>query len=167
MPFLSCLVLFLSSAPSGRAFFGACRSRPTLYRAEHHTPMGRVLRSCALEPVSGRCAALTHVLPVLGLASLLPNLPTAYKESLYAQCATSKILFFCSFDRFKLFPLRGKTKNFGTRRSTDVLLNYAKDSRLFGHFPRHNGPAEERRMPRLLCAWAAMRGAVSTKSGIF
>ena len=47
------LVLFLSSAPSGRAFSGACRSRPTLYRAEHHTPMGRVLRSCALEPVSG------------------------------------------------------------------------------------------------------------------
>jgi len=26
--------------------------------------MGRVLRSCALEPSSGRCAAVTHVLPV-------------------------------------------------------------------------------------------------------
>jgi len=62
---LSCLVLFLKSAPSGRAFSGACRSRPTLYRAEYHTPVGRVLRSYALEPISGRCAALTHVLPVL------------------------------------------------------------------------------------------------------
>ena len=54
----SCLVLFLLSARSGRAFSGACRSRPTLYRAEHHTPMGRVLRSCALEPVSGRGPSL-------------------------------------------------------------------------------------------------------------
>jgi hypothetical protein len=28
-------------------------SRPTPYRAEHHTPMGRVLRSYALEPFRG------------------------------------------------------------------------------------------------------------------
>ena len=56
---------FRVRAPSGRAFSGACRSRPTLYRAEHHTPTGRVLRSCALEPISGHRAALTHVLPVL------------------------------------------------------------------------------------------------------
>ena len=62
---LSCFFRLYCTAPSGRAFSGACRSRPTLYRAEHHIPMGRVLRSCALEPVSGRCAALTHVLPVL------------------------------------------------------------------------------------------------------
>jgi len=42
-----------------RAFSGACRSRPTLYRAEHHTPMGRVLRSYALEPSRGIVAGLT------------------------------------------------------------------------------------------------------------
>ncbi len=35
---LPCLVLFLSSVPSGRAFYDSCRSRPTLYRAEHHSP---------------------------------------------------------------------------------------------------------------------------------
>jgi hypothetical protein len=53
--FLSCLVslectlggLFLAHA------FAGCRSRPTLYRAEHHTPMGRVFRSYALEPSRG------------------------------------------------------------------------------------------------------------------
>ena len=50
---LSCLVLFLLSAHSGRAFSGACRSRPTLYRAERHTPVGRVLRSYALDPIRG------------------------------------------------------------------------------------------------------------------
>jgi len=33
---LSCLVLFLSSAPSGRAFSGACRSRPTY--SDHNLP---------------------------------------------------------------------------------------------------------------------------------
>ena len=63
-PSLSCLVSLKCTLWEG-FFCGACRSRPTLYRAEHHTPVGRVLRSCALEPISGRCAALTHVLPVL------------------------------------------------------------------------------------------------------
>ena len=43
-------MLVFYGAPSERAFSGACRSRPTLYRAEHHSPMGRVLRSYALEP---------------------------------------------------------------------------------------------------------------------
>jgi hypothetical protein len=49
---LSCLVLFLQRVPL-EGFSGACRSRPTLYRAEHHTPMGRVLRYYALEPSRG------------------------------------------------------------------------------------------------------------------
>jgi len=60
---LSCLVLscfFRVHCPSGRAFSGACRSRPTLYRAEHHTPVGRVLRSYALEPSRG-IVRLSHM----------------------------------------------------------------------------------------------------------
>lgn len=63
--FLSCLVLscFFRVHP-WRAFSGACRSRPTLYRAEHHTPMGRVLRSYALEPSRGLCGSDT-CMPVL------------------------------------------------------------------------------------------------------
>ena len=62
---LSCLVLscFFRVHP-WRAFSGACRSRPTLYRAEHHTPMGRVLRSYALEPSRGLCGSDT-CMPVL------------------------------------------------------------------------------------------------------
>ena len=47
------LVFPMLSASSGKAFSGACRSRPTLYRALHHTPVGRVLRSYALEPSRG------------------------------------------------------------------------------------------------------------------
>ncbi len=39
-----------------------CQSRPTLYRAEHHTPMGRALRCYALEYL-GAYAALTCVCP--------------------------------------------------------------------------------------------------------
>ena len=50
LSFLSC---FFRVHPLGRAFSGACRSRPTLYRAEHHPPVGRVLRSYALEPSRG------------------------------------------------------------------------------------------------------------------
>ena len=61
----TCLVLscFFRVHP-WRAFSGACRSRPTLYRAEHHTPMGRVLRSYALEPSRGLCGSDT-CMPVL------------------------------------------------------------------------------------------------------
>jgi len=40
---LSCFVSL--ECTLGRAFSGACRSRPTLYRAEYHTPVGRVFRS--------------------------------------------------------------------------------------------------------------------------
>jgi len=45
----SCLTADLS----WRAFSGACRSRPTLYRAEYQPPVGRVIRSSALEPSRG------------------------------------------------------------------------------------------------------------------
>jgi len=48
---LSCLVSLECTLWEG--FSGACRSRPTLYRAEHHTPVGRVLRSYSLEPSRG------------------------------------------------------------------------------------------------------------------
>ena len=66
---LSCLVLFLVLSCLVLAFSGACRSRPTLYRAEHHTPVGRVLRSCALNlssatkmtPADGGKAAVVQV----------------------------------------------------------------------------------------------------------
>ena len=46
-----CLVLscFFRVHPR-RAFSGACRSRPTLYRAEHYTPVGRA-----------GCSGLTHL----------------------------------------------------------------------------------------------------------
>jgi hypothetical protein len=62
---MACLVLscFFRVHP-WRAFSGACRSRPTLYRAEHHTPLGRVIRSYALEPSRGLCGSYT-CMPVL------------------------------------------------------------------------------------------------------
>ena len=63
---LSCLVslectlggLFLAHAIAG------AYSRPTLYRAEHHTPMGRVLRSLHLNHLGALCGSDT-CMPVL------------------------------------------------------------------------------------------------------
>ena len=52
--------------PSGRAFYGACRGRPTLYRAEHHNPKGRAPRSYASQPFQGLCGSETCV-PVLDM----------------------------------------------------------------------------------------------------
>jgi hypothetical protein len=52
--------LHLYSAPFGRTFYGARRSRPTLYRAEHHTPVGRRNDLMHLKHL-GMCAALIHV----------------------------------------------------------------------------------------------------------
>ena len=65
------LVLFRLSAPSRRAFYGVCRSRSTLYRAEHHTPVGRALRSYTLGPSRG-LAALTHVCPFTHIVPCSP-----------------------------------------------------------------------------------------------
>lgn len=57
---LFCLVLFLMSVPSGRAFYGASRSRPTLYRAKHHTQGCLDLMHLIHFEA---CAALTHLCP--------------------------------------------------------------------------------------------------------
>ena len=52
---MACLVLscFFTVHPLGGLFLAHAEAGLTLYRAEHHTPMGRVRRSYALEASRG------------------------------------------------------------------------------------------------------------------
>jgi hypothetical protein len=51
---MSCsLSCFFRVAVPLEGFFWRMPSRPTLYRAERHTPMGRMIWSYALEPSRG------------------------------------------------------------------------------------------------------------------
>jgi hypothetical protein len=73
----------LLSVRSGRAFYSACLSRTTLYRADHHTPKGRrALRSYALEPIRGLYAAMPVLANLLLLCS--PRFPV--RDALAARC---------------------------------------------------------------------------------
>lgn len=67
------LTKILLSASSSRAFYTTCRSRPILYRAEHHFLMGEVLWPYALEPSRGLCGSGTPLhQPPLPSPSFLP-----------------------------------------------------------------------------------------------
>lgn len=92
---LSCLVLLLLTVLSGKAFYGACRRMPILFRPKQPTPLGGVRRSYALDT----CRALSGsdtFMPVLDSTpfpaitssppSPLPNrppTPVAYHVSVY------------------------------------------------------------------------------------
>jgi hypothetical protein len=78
------------------AFSGACRSRPTLYRAEHHTPMGRVLRSYALEPSRG-VVRLLHMCCPSSTSLLLSCFFSVHLEGFFSLVLSCLVSLECTF----------------------------------------------------------------------
>ena len=88
----SILTLFkrLESAPSGRAFHGAHRSKPTLYRPKHHNPMC-TLRSHTLEQSRGLYGSYT-CMPVPSLNSVLESRERTESSSTSSASSSSTIV---------------------------------------------------------------------------